>query len=33
MNIYLPPELEEMVKKKVESGCYLTDSEVIVEAL
>ena len=33
MNISLPPNLEKMVKKKVEMGLYASASEVIREAL
>ena len=33
MNISLTPELEEMVRQKVESGMYNSASEVIREAL
>jgi len=33
MNISLTPQLEEMVKKKVESGLYGSASEVMREAL
>ena len=33
MNISLTPELEEMVRRKVESGMYNSASEVIREAL
>jgi antitoxin ParD1/3/4 len=33
MNICLPPELEEIVRKKLESGRYNSASEVISEAL
>ena len=33
MNISLTPELEELVKQKVESGLYNSASEVFVEAL
>jgi len=33
MNISLPPELEEAVKRKVDSGLYNNASEVIREAL
>jgi len=33
MNISLTPELEEVVRKKVESGLYNNSSEVIREAL
>lgn len=33
MQISLPPQLQELVKRKVESGLYFCASEVIVEAL
>lgn len=33
MNVLLTPELEEVVKRKVESGLYNNASEVIREAL
>ena len=33
MNVTLPPELEQFVSQKVESGQYLCESEVILEAL
>ena len=33
MNVSLTPELEELVHKKVESGMYLSASEVVREAL
>jgi len=33
MNVSLTPKLEEMVRKKVESGLYNSSSEVIREAL
>ena len=33
MNVSLTPELEEMVNKKVESGMYVSASEVIRDAL
>ena len=33
MNVSLTPQLEELVKKKVESGLYGSASEVIREAL
>lgn len=33
MNVSLTPELDEFVRKKVESGMYLSASEVIREAL
>ena len=33
MNISLPPELTELVKRKVDSGQYTCASEVVVEAL
>ena len=33
MNIFLTPELEELVKQKVESGLYNSATEVIHEAL
>ena len=33
MDIFLPAQLEELVKKKVESGRYYSASEVIVDAL
>jgi antitoxin ParD1/3/4 len=33
MNVSLTPELEEFVHKKVESGMYLSASEVVREAL
>lgn len=33
MNVSLTPELEELVKRKVQSGLYTTASEVIREAL
>ena len=33
MNVSLTPQLEEMVRRKVESGLYSTSSEVIREAL
>jgi len=33
MNVSLTPELEEFVRKKVESGMYLSASEVVREAL
>lgn len=33
MNVSLTPELDEFVRRKVESGMYLSASEVIREAL
>ncbi len=33
MNISLTPQLEELVKKKVDSGLYVSASEVLREAL
>ncbi len=33
MNVSLTPELEHMIHKKVESGLYLSASEVVREAL
>jgi antitoxin ParD1/3/4 len=33
MNINLTPQLEEMVRQKVESGLYTSASEVVREAL
>lgn len=33
MNVSLTPELEELVKQKVESGMYSSASEVVREAL
>jgi antitoxin ParD1/3/4 len=33
MNISLTPQLEELVKKKVDSGLYVSASEVMREAL
>jgi antitoxin ParD1/3/4 len=33
MDISLPPQLEELVKQKFESGQYYTASEVVIEAL
>jgi len=33
MNVSLTPELEELVRKKVESGMYLSASEVVRDAL
>jgi antitoxin ParD1/3/4 len=33
MNINLTPQLEEMVRRKVESGLYTSASEVVREAL
>lgn len=33
MNVSLTPELEEFVRRKVESGMYLSASEVVREAL
>ena len=33
MNVFLPPQLEELVNRKVESGLYTCASEVVVEAL
>ena len=33
MNVSLTPELEELVRRKVESGRYLSASEVMREAL
>ncbi len=33
LNISLPPQLEELIKKKVESGRYASASEVVREAL
>lgn len=33
MNVSLPPELEKLVREKVESGLYLSASEVVREAL
>lgn len=33
MQISLPPELEELVRRKVDSGKYSCASEVVVEAL
>ncbi|GAC1451762.1 MAG: type II toxin-antitoxin system ParD family antitoxin [Isosphaeraceae bacterium] len=33
MNVSLTPELEQLVQKKVESGNYLSASEVVREAL
>ena len=33
MNISLTPQLEEMVKRKVDSGLYVSASEVLREAL
>jgi antitoxin ParD1/3/4 len=33
MHVSLPPQLEELVRHKVESGLYNCASEVIVEAL
>jgi len=33
MNVSLTPELEEWVRKKVESGMYVSASEVVREAL
>ena len=33
MNVSLTPQLEEMVRKKVESGLYNSSSEVVREAL
>jgi antitoxin ParD1/3/4 len=33
MNVSLTPELEELIHRKVESGLYLSASEVVREAL
>ncbi len=33
MNVSLTPELEQLIHKKVESGLYLSASEVVREAL
>jgi antitoxin ParD1/3/4 len=33
MNVSLTPELEQMIHKKVETGLYLSASEVVREAL
>ena len=33
MNIYLPPDLEKFVASEIESGKYLTPSEVVVDGL
>jgi len=33
MDVSLPPKLEELVKRKVDSGLYTCASEVVVEAL
>jgi len=33
MHVSLPPQLEELVRQKIESGAYYTAGEVIVEAL
>jgi antitoxin ParD1/3/4 len=33
MNVTLPPELEQYIARKVESGQYLCESEVILEGL
>jgi antitoxin ParD1/3/4 len=33
MNVSLTPELEEMIRQKVESGLYMSASEVVREAL
>ncbi len=33
MNVNLPPELEQLVRKKLESGRYNSASEVVREAL
>jgi antitoxin ParD1/3/4 len=33
MNVSLTPELEQLIRKKVESGLYLSASEVVREAL
>ena len=33
MNILLSPELEDLVKRKVESGAYNDESEVVADAL
>jgi antitoxin ParD1/3/4 len=33
MNVSLTPEIEEFIKKKVESGLYVTASEVIRDAM
>jgi antitoxin ParD1/3/4 len=33
MNVTLPPELEQFISRKIESGQYLCESEVILEGL
>ena len=33
MNVSLTPELEQLIHKKVETGLYLSASEVVREAL
>jgi antitoxin ParD1/3/4 len=33
MNVRLPPELEDLVREKVETGLYASESEVVAEAL
>jgi antitoxin ParD1/3/4 len=33
MHVFLPPQLEELVKQKVDSGAYNSAGEVIVDAL
>jgi antitoxin ParD1/3/4 len=33
MNVHLTPQLERMVREKVESGLYDSESEVVCEAL
>ena len=33
MNIFLPPQLEQLVQQKVKAGLYTCASEVVVEAL
>src|ERR1700730_11810333 len=33
MHVTLPPEMEQFISKKVESGQYLCESEVILEGL
>ena len=33
MNVTLPPELEQFINRKIESGQYFCESEVILEGL
>ena len=33
MNVTLPPELEQFISRKIESGQYFCESEVILEGL